>query len=317
MARSRNIKPGFFTNDRLAECDPLARLLFAGLWTIADREGRLEDRPKRIKAELLPYDECSGDALLAQLEQAGFILRYSANGERYIQILAFGKHQNPHKNEADSVIPPPLRDKAPEQHSTSTVQAPDQHSTNPADSLNLIPDSLNPPNPPAGGEEVGQTFGDEPKSPISTLEDQLLETWSKPDNQRIQYQIPVNWTCQTEELEQYLLLMHVKALVNGKRVTAHQITPEIMADFIRSNHADGRRLRHAQWVNKLAGYLVARIQAGLSRDGGQLLPENNPNFDYPLHVSQPRSGDALPAEEQRARIRLIRSALDEQGEVAA
>ena len=37
MARARNIKPGFFTNDVLADCDPLARLLFAGLWTVADR----------------------------------------------------------------------------------------------------------------------------------------------------------------------------------------------------------------------------------------------------------------------------------------
>jgi len=48
MARSRNIKPGFFRNEMLAECSPLARLLFAGLWCLADRFGRLEDRPKRI-----------------------------------------------------------------------------------------------------------------------------------------------------------------------------------------------------------------------------------------------------------------------------
>ena len=39
MSRSRNIKPGFFKNEHLAECQPLARLLFIGLWTLADREG--------------------------------------------------------------------------------------------------------------------------------------------------------------------------------------------------------------------------------------------------------------------------------------
>ena len=56
MARARNLKPSFFTNDKLAELHPLGRLLFAGLWTIADREGRLEDRPKRIKTDVsLPY----------------------------------------------------------------------------------------------------------------------------------------------------------------------------------------------------------------------------------------------------------------------
>ena len=136
MARARNIKPGFFSNDVLAECEPLARLLFAGLWTIADREGRLEDRPKRIKAELLPYDDCNIDALLDALHSKGFILRYSVENQQLIQILAFTKHQNPHKNEVHSTL------QQPEQHSTSTVQTPEQHSTNRADSLNLIPDSI-------------------------------------------------------------------------------------------------------------------------------------------------------------------------------
>lgn len=143
MARSRNIKPGFFLNDELAQIDPLGRLLFAGLWTIADREGRLEDRPLRIKAQVLPYDSCNVDTLLNELHQGGFITRYKHASNSYIQIINFSKHQNPHKNEAESIIPPP-EEPAPDIHSTSTVQVPDMHSTNRADSLNLIPDSLNP-----------------------------------------------------------------------------------------------------------------------------------------------------------------------------
>ena len=54
--RARNIKPGFFKNDTLAELEFAARLLFIGLWGLADRAGRLEDRPKKIKAEVFPYD---------------------------------------------------------------------------------------------------------------------------------------------------------------------------------------------------------------------------------------------------------------------
>ena len=107
MARSRNIKPGFFLNDELAECEPLARLLFAGLWCIADREGRLEDRPKRIKAEVLPYDDCDIDQLLNQLAEHGFIIRYEIDGCQYIQTVNFLKHQNPHYKESESIIPPP------------------------------------------------------------------------------------------------------------------------------------------------------------------------------------------------------------------
>jgi len=145
MARSRNIKPGFFLNDELAECEPLARLLFAGLWCIADREGRLEDRPKRIKAEVLPYDDCDTDQLLDQLVKHGFILRYEAEGNRYIQIINFKKHQNPHVKEAESIIPPPpALESAPYKHHASTVQKPEQHNSFPADSLNPHTDSLNP-----------------------------------------------------------------------------------------------------------------------------------------------------------------------------
>lgn len=152
MARSRNIKPGFFTNDDLGELDPLARLLFAGMWTIADRSGRLEDRPKKIKAEVLPYDNCDAEAFLAQLDERGFILRYEAAGKRFIQILAWGKHQNPHCKEAASTIPAPdgyVEETEPAQgkHGASTVQErgdaqplPERAGLIP-DSLNLIPDS--------------------------------------------------------------------------------------------------------------------------------------------------------------------------------
>ena len=57
MARSRNIKPGIMANEDLAELGAIERLLFIYLWMLADKEGRLEDRPKRIKVEALPYDD--------------------------------------------------------------------------------------------------------------------------------------------------------------------------------------------------------------------------------------------------------------------
>ncbi len=135
MARSRNIKPGFFKNEDLIELEPLVRLLFIGLWTIADREGRLEDRPKRIKLEVLPVDNCDVDDMLSQLHTAGFIERYSIEGKRYIQIINWHKHQNPHLKEKESIIPAPCKNHA------STVQEPCENGTSPADSL--IPDSLN------------------------------------------------------------------------------------------------------------------------------------------------------------------------------
>lgn len=143
MARSRNIKPGFFTNDDLVELDFATRLLFAGLWTIADREGRLQDRPKKIKIDLFPADNVDVDAMLQSLHDSKFIVRYAVDGVRFIQIQNWGKHQNPHYAEKPSEIPD-INGKLPEKPQALPRQDSDKTGINRADSLLLIPDSLIP-----------------------------------------------------------------------------------------------------------------------------------------------------------------------------
>jgi hypothetical protein len=108
MSRIRSISPGFFLNDQLCALPPLTRLLFEALWCEADREGRLLDRPQRIKAVCLPYDACDINAMLNDLAAAGFIARYrAADGTNAIIIKNFVKHQRPHPREPESTIPPP------------------------------------------------------------------------------------------------------------------------------------------------------------------------------------------------------------------
>ena len=106
MARARNIKPSLFKNEILGEADPLLTILFQGLWCLADREGRLEDRPKRIKAEIFPYRELPDfNGYLTELEQLGFIQRYETEIASVIQVINFSKHQSPHKTEKGSELP--------------------------------------------------------------------------------------------------------------------------------------------------------------------------------------------------------------------
>ena len=159
--RARNLKPGFFRNEYLSNLDPLARLLFVGLWCLADREGRLEDRPGKIKIEVLPSDDCDVEQMLEDLARPQgpngerFIRRYLVEGKRCIQVLNFLRHQNPHIREAASLLPaPPVEvdatqraSNAPILHQASTVLAAETHQASPADSLipdSLIPDSLIP-----------------------------------------------------------------------------------------------------------------------------------------------------------------------------
>ena len=133
--RARNIKPGFFTNDELADLAPITRLLFIGMWCMADRSGRMKDRPKKIRAEILPFDDCNIEQSISDLAKAGFIVRYSVEGKNYIQINKFDKHQHPHVKESASEIPP-----VPDEHHTSTVLAPDKPGINPPDCGLLIVD---------------------------------------------------------------------------------------------------------------------------------------------------------------------------------
>jgi hypothetical protein len=144
--RARTLKPGFFKNENLCECTPLCRILFAGLWCLADRDGRLEDRPKRIKAEALPYDDIDVDALLDMLQSGGFIIRYSVDGLRCIQIVSFSKHQHLHRNEPQSMLPPMCREiPVQSQPSILTGNAPDNSSNAPDNSSNAPDNSSNAP----------------------------------------------------------------------------------------------------------------------------------------------------------------------------
>lgn len=109
--RSRQIRPQFFMNERLAECSLSARLLFIGLWTLADREGRLECRPKLIRAHIFPHESKPPDInkLLLELSQGEFISLYSENGIDYLWIRGWKEHQNCHHKELPSQLPkPPL-----------------------------------------------------------------------------------------------------------------------------------------------------------------------------------------------------------------
>ena len=150
MARARNIKPQFFTNDELSELPPLARLLFIGLWTIADFKGCFEYKPKRLKVQLLPYDDCDIEQLVSALEKSRFISIYSVQGQTFGKVLNFNKHQNPHKNEKEkgSDIPDIYQNDAENVMFSDNLEDieinHDQNGSDPADSLNLIPDSCSP-----------------------------------------------------------------------------------------------------------------------------------------------------------------------------
>lgn len=142
---------------------------------MADKEGRLEDRPLKIKGEILRYREgIDINGYLTDLQRLGFIRRYSVAGKNYIQVVNFTKHQNPHHTEKASEIPEEII-KIDEQIKTE-VKQPLNTGDTPADSGFRIPDPLIPEEctePPAPVPFVSLILNDKSEYPI--FEDQIAE----------------------------------------------------------------------------------------------------------------------------------------------
>lgn len=111
MPRIRYIKPEFFSDEDLSELKFETRLTFAGLWCYADKSGRLENRPKFLKAMIFPYENVDIEKQLDALSKTKsngkpFIQRYEIDGLKLIEIPNWDKHQKPHHTEKDSIFPP-------------------------------------------------------------------------------------------------------------------------------------------------------------------------------------------------------------------
>lgn len=111
MARIRTIKPEFFKHYELWQAEvetglPL-RVAFAGLWCVADREGRFRWLPPQIKIDVLPYDDIDFSRVLDALATRGFVVKYAVNGREYGVIPGFSRHQVVNNRERKSELPEP------------------------------------------------------------------------------------------------------------------------------------------------------------------------------------------------------------------
>jgi hypothetical protein len=104
MARIRTIKPEFFTSEDIVSLSPLARLLYVALWCEADREGRMNWKPRTWKLRYLPADNCDVEALCKEITDAGLVVLY---GDGYAHIPCFSRHQHINPRETASSIPDP------------------------------------------------------------------------------------------------------------------------------------------------------------------------------------------------------------------
>ena len=108
MARIRSIKPEVPHSESLGRVSRDARLLFILLWTICDDAGRCRGNSRMLASLLFPYDDDAPKLIEGwqqELEREGCIRRYTVEGNAYIEVCNWLKHQKIDKPSA-SKIPP-------------------------------------------------------------------------------------------------------------------------------------------------------------------------------------------------------------------
>lgn len=138
MARIRSIKPEIWADEDLAACSFVARLLFVGLITRADDEGRFRAHPNLLRGEVFPYDGLTAKEvtkLLGELAKRHLVTLYTVAGQSYgtFKSGAWKRHQKINRPYPSSIPPPPAATSCA--HDSFTERSVNEHGTIPERSV--------------------------------------------------------------------------------------------------------------------------------------------------------------------------------------
>jgi hypothetical protein len=112
MSRQRFIHPDIFTSEDFISLCPQARLLWIGMFTTADDDGRGRASPISLRAAIFPGDNCGPDRVRTwtrQVADRGMIRLYVVEGVSYYDIPSWARWQKP-KYHSPSKLPPYQQD---------------------------------------------------------------------------------------------------------------------------------------------------------------------------------------------------------------
>lgn len=150
MARIRSIKPDFWTDEKIVELDIAARLFFVGSWNFADDNGNLQRSAKKLKMQIFPADAIDCEPIIHALIAHGLLIEYSVNGEKYLHIKGFRKHQ---------VINRPSKTGLPTLSDADPAGVLTEDSLTEGKGVGEEKERIkHPPIPPKGGEDVAEAM---------------------------------------------------------------------------------------------------------------------------------------------------------------
>lgn len=108
--RIRTVKPELWQDERFVEVSYAARLLYIGLITQADDEGRQSANPSLLRARVFPFDAPDLDTIetwLTELAGADLIERWHVDGRDYLRLTTWADDQRVDRPTPSKVPPPP------------------------------------------------------------------------------------------------------------------------------------------------------------------------------------------------------------------
>lgn len=107
MARKRMIDPSIWINEDFGTLTNLAKLVFIGLFSIADDEGRGKASPAYIKAVLFPYNDdlrvADIEKALSEISSKMSVIFYSCDENKYYTLTSWNKWQKIDKPSESSI----------------------------------------------------------------------------------------------------------------------------------------------------------------------------------------------------------------------
>lgn len=195
MARIRSVKPEFFQDQDLAVELPNrdARLLYIGLWGLADEHGRLRGESVGIKGQLFAYDADLTpeiiEKLIDMLEETGRAMRYRVRNSVYLFLPKLAEHQRLDSAKVPSRLPPPPADLLELYMSESSENFPDKSENranksapkqaasskkHEASSRGKIREESGPENLPPGSEQATRLIVDATDAPAYLAAEAVL-----------------------------------------------------------------------------------------------------------------------------------------------
>lgn len=123
MARKRMIDPNIWQSEDFSKLSTLGKLVFIGLFSLADDEGRGRSNPVYLKSTLFPYEEgirsADIDKTLSEISSNMSVIFYSCNGSSYYSLYNWNTWQK---------IDRPSESKIPEYNSQTMQELFDESS---------------------------------------------------------------------------------------------------------------------------------------------------------------------------------------------